>query len=104
MGKSDQGGCCLKVDAMICISFSPSASSPTTTLAAPTSNSAATSAAVAQMWQDTTTSASAAAIRSASRPLGARISTRESVLLDRVMFIIFVFAVYLAPPLNQDIG
>src|SRR5579864_6563902 len=102
MGRSDQGGWHSSADAMLCISFSPSASSLMTAAAVPTFISLATWAAVAQTWLDTLTSLRAEEMRSASRPLGARINTRESWLLERV--IVSTLAIHFAALLNQYVG
>src|ERR1035437_5534494 len=101
MGRSDQGGWRSKADAMLCTSASRRASSPITATAAPTFNSSTKRVAVGQMWQVMPPSQRAAETRSASRPLGARIKTRELWLLGGD--IIVVFAVYFTPLRNQNV-
>src|ERR1700733_3699016 len=104
IGKSDQVAWVPKADARICISFPPRASSLITTAAAPTFNSSAIWDAVLQMWQDTSTPVRTAETRSASRPLGARIRTRKSLSVGRVMSGNFVAAINSPSLADQYIG
>src|ERR1700722_20091383 len=114
IGKSDQAACLCNADARAWTWVSPRASSPMTAAAAPNGSWSTTSAAVRQTRQDTPASRRAAEMRSASRPLGARISTRQSLLLfasgvpfasvGSVMSGMCVVAIRPAAFANQDIG